>query len=143
MNSQYATWQRGSHGRVTNCNDCHVPHDNFIRKYLFKANDGLRHATYFTFHWEPQVIRIKEAGINVVQENCIRCHENIVHKVSLNNINLMTEDKGSIVLCWNCHRDTPHGTVNSLSATQYARMPKLTPLIPDWLNKIIKTKVQN
>ena len=31
-----------------------IPHTNFVAKYLFKANDGLRHATYFTMRWEPQ-----------------------------------------------------------------------------------------
>ena len=35
MAPQYATWQNGSHGRVTVCNDCHVPQDNFIKKYFF------------------------------------------------------------------------------------------------------------
>ncbi len=44
MFPEYATWERGSHGRVANCNDCHVPQDNVLRKYLFKAQDGLRHA---------------------------------------------------------------------------------------------------
>ncbi|MFA7229321.1 MAG: cytochrome c nitrite reductase small subunit, partial [Melioribacteraceae bacterium] len=87
MYPQYATWERGSHGRGITCNDCHVPQDNFINKYLFKANDGLRHATYFTMRWEPQVIRIKDAGKEAVQENCIRCHNNIVHPIALRSIN--------------------------------------------------------
>ena len=70
MFPQYSSWQHSSHARVATCNDCHVPQDNFIRKYLFKATDGLRHSTMFTFRLEPQVIRIKDAGRNVVQENC-------------------------------------------------------------------------
>jgi cytochrome c nitrite reductase small subunit len=49
MNPQFATWQRGSHGRVATCNDCHVPHDNIAHTYYFKAQDGLRHSTMFTF----------------------------------------------------------------------------------------------
>ena len=57
MYPEYATWERGSHGRVATCNDCHVPQDNFIRKYAFKASDGFRHASMFTFRMEPQVIR--------------------------------------------------------------------------------------
>ena len=32
--------------------DGHVPHDSFIRKYYFKASDGLRHATIFTLRKE-------------------------------------------------------------------------------------------
>ena len=66
MNPYYATWQNGSHGRVTVCNDCHVPQDNFKKKYFFKASDGLRHSYVFTFRLEPQVIIIKQAGKNAV-----------------------------------------------------------------------------
>ena len=39
--------------------------------------------TMFTFRMEPQVIRIKDAGRDVVQENCIRCHANYLHPISL------------------------------------------------------------
>ena len=46
---EFATWERGSHGRVTNCNDCHVPQDNIFRKHFFKTSDGLRHTSMFTF----------------------------------------------------------------------------------------------
>jgi cytochrome c nitrite reductase small subunit len=60
MAPQYATWQNGSHGRVTVCNDCHVPQDNIVSKYFFKASDGLRHSFMFTFRLEPQVIQIKQ-----------------------------------------------------------------------------------
>src|SRR5687767_12925336 len=56
MVPQFATWQASSHGRVTNCNDCHVPQDSTWRKYWFKANDGLRHSVLFTLRMERQVI---------------------------------------------------------------------------------------
>ena len=75
MNPQYATWNHSSHREVANCNDCHVPHNNVVNKYFFKAKDGLRHATIFTLRAEPQVIFIKDEGKEVVQQNCIRCHE--------------------------------------------------------------------
>lgn len=143
MNPQYATWQRSSHGNVTTCNDCHVPHNNIFNKYLFKAKDGLRHATIFTMRWEPQVIQIKEAGKNVVQQNCIRCHQNIVHKVSIQNVTFDNYEKGEGLLCWSCHRETPHGRVNSLSSAPYARVPQLTPVIPDWLQNFISSKEKN
>jgi cytochrome c nitrite reductase small subunit len=133
MAPQYATWQHGSHGRVTTCNDCHVPHDTFVRKYLFKARDGLRHASMFTLRLEPQVIRIKEAGIGVVQENCIRCHGHLVDRVSLKEVTAMSAHAGDGPLCWSCHRETPHGRVNSLASTPYARVPYPATVIPDWL----------
>lgn len=142
MNSYYASWQRGSHGRVATCNDCHVPHDNFVSKYLFKANDGLRHATYFTMRWEPQVIQIKDAGKKAVQENCIRCHSNIIHPIAMRSINNASVEDQTQKYCWECHRQTPHGRVNSLSSTPYARVPALEPVVPEWLDKFIAEEKQ-
>lgn len=136
MTTEFASWQRSSHARVATCNDCHVPHSNFISKYFFKAKDGVRHATMFTFRLEPQVIVIKEAGINVVQENCMRCHEHQIDQSYLSRpINLSEKEKGIGRFCWDCHREVPHGRVKSLSAYPYARVPQLEPVLPDWLNK--------
>lgn len=144
MAPYHATWERGSHGRVATCNDCHIPHDNFIHSYLFKAQDGLRHSYVFTFRLEPQVIRIKQAGKEVVQQNCIRCHENLIHPVSLraiSNQKIQSEGDG---YCWDCHRETPHGRVNSLSSAPYARVPKLSSPIPEWIEQnIIKNESKN
>ncbi|MCK7529866.1 MAG: NapC/NirT family cytochrome c [Marinilabiliales bacterium] len=44
MTPQFATWSHSAHRSVTDCNACHVPHDSFVRKYYFKASDGLRHS---------------------------------------------------------------------------------------------------
>jgi cytochrome c nitrite reductase small subunit len=135
MYPEYATWERGSHGRVATCNDCHVPQDNFIRKYAFKASDGFRHASMFTFRMEPQVIRIKEAGRNVVQENCIRCHSNYLHPVSLRAIGAKSIYEESDKLCWDCHRETPHGRVHSLSSAENIIRPELKPVVPEWIKQ--------
>ena len=141
MAPQFATWERGSHGKVTNCNDCHVPQDNFINKYLFKASDGLRHSFMFTFRLEPQVIQIKHAGKKAVQQNCIRCHSNVIHPISLRAISAKSIIEEEERYCWDCHRETPHGRVNSLSSTPYARVPVSSPIMPDWItNTISKTK---
>lgn len=140
MYPQYATWERGSHGRVATCNDCHVPHNNVFSKYLFKAQDGLRHATYFTMRWEPQVITIKEAGKKAVQANCVRCHSNLIHPIGLRAINNNSVEDQTGKYCWECHRETPHGRVNSLSSTPYASVPQLEPAIPQWLQKFTESK---
>jgi len=142
MVPQFATWEKGSHGRVATCNDCHVPQDNFFAKYYFKASDGLRHATMFTLRLEPQVIQIKDAGKKAVQDNCIRCHSDLVHPIALRSISndlIINEDER---FCWDCHRETPHGRVNSLSSTPHAITPRLTPALPEWLNGIIKKEKQ-
>lgn len=134
MDPQYATWQHGSHGRVATCNDCHVPHDSVFRKYFFKAKDGSRHASMFMLRMEPQVIRIHEAGTEVVQENCLRCHGKLVGDTQdyAGGVHHDTARK-----CWECHRETPHGRVNSLASTPNARVPGLSPAVPEWLTKAI------
>lgn len=130
MYTQYASWRISSHARIATCNDCHVPQDNIFRKYFFKASDGLRHSTMFTFRLEPQVIRIKEAGINVVQENCKRCHSNLI-----NHTQLITNESDKERKCWSCHEETPHGTVNSLSSFPNVHVPQIDPIIPEWIKE--------
>lgn len=140
MTPQFATWQRSSHARVATCNDCHVPQDNPFRTYAFKASDGLRHSFMFTFRLEPEVIRIKDAGRDVVQENCIRCHLKIMDQLSLVSVTGEMSEHGGGKLCWECHRETPHGTVTSLSSFPMARVPRVTPVMPEWLDKFISNE---
>ncbi len=140
MTSEYVTWQRSSHSKVATCNDCHVPHDNFLKKYLFKASDGMRHATIFTLRAEPEVIKIKEAGIKVVQENCIRCHGKFLHSGTLLKADASKALEGKEKLCWECHRETPHGRVHSLSSTPYATIPQPTPVFPEWISNQTQQK---
>lgn len=124
MNPEYATWERSSHGRVTNCNDCHVPHDNVFNKYRFKMEDGLRHSAMFTLRMEPQVIKARPEALHVIQQNCIRCHQGQLAHTKLG---------GSERSCTECHREVPHGRVHSLSTTPNAAVPPLAPVIPEWM----------
>jgi cytochrome c nitrite reductase small subunit len=128
MTTQYVTWQHSSHGRVATCNDCHVPHTSLPATYAFKAKDGLWHSTVFTMRWEPQVIRLSERAVPVVEGNCRRCHAQVIENVSL----AVHQDKDK--RCWDCHRDVPHGTVRSLSATPGIFQPRL-PEFDDLMQK--------
>ncbi len=135
MSPQYATWNHSSHREVAHCNDCHVPHNNVFNKFYFKAKDGLRHATMFTLRMEPQVIFIHEAGAGVVHNNCIRCHSK-----QLTDPKLAIMVKGLDVhrtdrKCWDCHREVPHGRVNSLSSVPYAKVPLPESPVPDWIKE--------
>jgi len=139
MAPQYATWGHSSHRETATCNDCHVPHDNVARKYYFKAKDGLNHATKFTLKAERQVIFIGEEGKGVVKENCVRCHSNLFDQTKL-----ISQTKGNFKVhntdreCWECHREVPHGRVNSLSSVPNAKVPVLESPVPDWLKEIIE-----
>ena len=128
MNTQYSDWAHSSHRNVAVCNDCHVPHDNIFHKYLFKAQDGLRHATIFTLRNEPNSIYIREAGRKAVQINCVRCHEHATGMQFLGSImpGYMSHLKER--RCMDCHRETPHSRVNSIASTP---------------NALVKTKLES
>ena len=133
MAPQYATWSHSSHRERAHCNDCHVPHNNFFNKYFFKAKDGIRHATMFTLRLEPQVIEIKHAGKKVVQDNCIRCHEKLLEDDAVKPLTAQAHSQRAERKCWECHRETPHGRVNSLTSVPNARVPIPGSPVPDWL----------
>lgn len=132
MAPQYATYAHSSHREWATCNDCHVPHNNIFSKYYFKAKDGLRHATMFTLRLEPQVIFIKDEGKEVVQQNCIRCHNKLLD-VDAKLAQKQFVHKRTDRSCVDCHREIPHGRVNSLSSTPNARVPVPSSPVPDWL----------
>jgi len=138
MGPQYATWFHSAHRENASCNDCHIPHDNIFNTYFFKAKDGLRHATVFTQHAEPQVIRIKKEGQEVVQQNCIRCHTNLITDSKLLAKTDTYQHERKEKQCWTCHRETPHGRINSLSSTPHAKVPLADSPVPDWLKSLTK-----
>lgn len=143
MQPEYASWFHSSHQRVANCNDCHVPHNNVFNKYYFKAKDGLRHATMFTLRAEPQVIKMHKPGQNVVQQNCLRCHQQMFDH---NIIELKHQGFQSVTetrQCWECHRTTPHGSVKGLATVPNALVPILGPIVPDWLKIRMKESKNN
>ncbi|TRX70468.1 cytochrome c nitrite reductase small subunit [Carboxylicivirga sp. M1479] len=136
MGPQYATWNHSAHREAATCNDCHVPHDNVFNTYYFKAKDGMRHATMFTLRAEPQVIFIKEEGQHVVQQNCVRCHTQLITNdkvlAQVPDVHQNIDDR----FCWECHRETPHGRVNSLSSVPDARIPVPESPLPDWIKDL-------
>lgn len=139
MTPQYTTWKHSSHREVASCNDCHVPQDNVFKKYFFKAKDGMYHSYVFTTRGEPEVIKMHEAGTEVVHNNCIRCHQDQVTDAALTatvtNHNAHRTDR----LCWECHKEVPHGKIHSLSSIKYYGKvdAKHQETVPDWLSSYI------
>lgn len=135
----YETWEKSSHRHWAHCNDCHVPQDNAVNKYAFKAMDGLYHAAVFTFKAEPQVIRPRDASREVIMNNCIRCHTQLnTEFVKTGMISYSEVKEGEGKACWDCHRDIPHTTVSNLSSTPNAVAPLPQSPVPDWLKNIMK-----
>lgn len=126
MTDAYASWQRGSHGLVAGCVDCHVPHSNAVAGYAFKGRDGARHSWVFTLRREPQVLRLSAGAVPVVQSNCVRCHGRQLEMVRLAPVGERP--------CWDCHNNV-HGRVQSLSSSPEGLRPPLPRAAPAWLMK--------
>jgi len=141
MNPQYANWAHNSHRRITTCNDCHVPHNNFVNKYFFKAKDGLKHATMFTFRLEPQVIVMETNTRPMVQKNCIRCHNHTISMKFMRSVLPCYKNHLEERYCLDCHREEPHSLVNGLSSTPNAlNIQKTRERVPKWLIKELKAE---
>jgi cytochrome c nitrite reductase small subunit len=88
---------------------------------------------------ERQVILIGKEGKEAVKENCIRCHTNLFDQSKL-----ISQTKGNYQvhyinrICWECHREVPHGRVNSLSSVPNAKVPVPESPVPEWLKEIIE-----
>lgn len=103
MRPQYDAWQKASHHHVAVCVDCHLPHA-FVAKYLAKAENGIRHGEKFTTQRFVEPIVVQARGRAILQENCLRCHGDLVHAI------VDTHRGGESDLpCTHCHAGVGHG----------------------------------
>ncbi len=100
MQSQYDSWQKSSHHTVAVCADCHLPAHG-IKKYVAKAMHGWNHSKGFTLQDFPEPIRVSEATVHDLQDNCLRCHGDLVHAQS--------GGRDGAPSCRHCHADVGHG----------------------------------
>jgi cytochrome c nitrite reductase small subunit len=112
MQSQYDSWQKSSHHAVAVCVDCHLPHD-FVGKYIAKADNGWHHSKGFTLQDFHEPIMIKAPNARILQDNCLACHEDIVHELVV-GVNGPAEE----VRCVHCHVTVGHGEVTGLGGPE-------------------------
>jgi cytochrome c nitrite reductase small subunit len=103
MNEQYASWTKAPHHAAAKCIDCHLPHD-FVGKYVAKAENGYHHSKGFTLQDFHEPILIKERNAQILQENCLHCHEDFVHDIVRGSTTA-----ADAVRCVHCHRSVGHG----------------------------------
>ena len=141
MTPYHQSWNHSSHAQWATCNDCHVPQDNILKGYAFKAKDGLYHAAVFTLRKEPQAIRPRDESYEVIMNNCIRCHTQLnTEFVKTGMISYCDVKEGKGKACWDCHTEVPHTKVSSLSASPNAIVPLPASPVPDWLKERMKNK---
>ncbi len=115
MQPQYDSWQKSSHHTVAVCVDCHLPHD-MAGKYLAKASNGYHHSKGFTLQDFEEPIRIKPPNEMILQENCIGCHQDMVHQLVPGS-----PTDADAVRCVHCHRDAGHGPTLGLGGPVTAK----------------------
>lgn len=103
MRPQYDAWQKASHHTVATCVDCHLP-QAFIPKYLAKASNGWHHSKGFTLQDFDEPIQIKPGNSSILQENCLRCHADAVHRMVAG-----ARTDRDAVTCVHCHATVGHG----------------------------------
>ncbi|HLE10742.1 MAG: cytochrome c nitrite reductase small subunit [Bdellovibrionales bacterium RIFOXYD12_FULL_39_22] len=103
MNHQYDSWIASGHHHVATCNDCHMPSTSF-NKLLAKALNGWNHSVAFTLENYHRPIQIKEYNKNILQRNCIRCHQALMEDTLLN----LYKEGHSMNLCIHCHKNIGH-----------------------------------
>lgn len=112
MNDVYNDWSRGSHAQKiagkprATCNDCHLPHE-FVEKWVAKAESGVAHAYAFTFKLDvlPTNLSATAKSKDMIQENCVRCHGDMVSSV----VNPTTNPHSNNALsCVSCHASVGH-----------------------------------
>ena len=79
------------------CNECHAPH-NLITKIPFKTKEGARDVFKTVTSNVPDLIHPGDDTLNVVHNNCLRCHGSVIKEV-----NMLSKDR-----CTDCHRHVPH-----------------------------------
>ncbi|MBN2242573.1 MAG: cytochrome c nitrite reductase small subunit [Acidobacteria bacterium] len=106
MRPQYDAWQKASHHTAATCADCHLPAE-FPVKYFVKAENGWSHSKGFTMQNFHEPIMIKPKNIEILQNNCLRCHADLLSAESF----AYTEGAPR---CVRCHDAVGHGEAAGL-----------------------------
>jgi cytochrome c nitrite reductase small subunit len=114
MQPQYDAWQKASHHDVAVCVDCHLP-QAFFAKYLAKAENGYRHGERFTTQNFVEPIVVQAPGRAILQENCVRCHGDLVHAILPPAIeDRAARQEAQSLPCTHCHANAGHGEKTGL-----------------------------
>jgi len=108
MRPQYDSWQKASHHTAAGCVDCHLPPSG-LAKWIAKADNGYRHSKAFTLQDFHEPIRITPGNAAILQDNCLRCHGDLVHELAPG-----FRDAGDDVSCVHCHSSVGHGPLAGL-----------------------------
>ena len=103
MKEPVADYKLASHNHQ-DCAECHLPHDN-LAIYLFeKGRTGMIDTYHEVLRDYPAHIQLSKSGKDIVNKNCLRCHETAMENVKLKAAPMDTGD------CMKCHSRVAHGS---------------------------------
>jgi len=102
MTREVVTLERSAHHQLA-CLDCHSP-TGFFEKPVEEIQSASRHLFIFMTNQTPDIIKPLEHSRQIVQSRCVQCHSG-----TLGDSHAADSSNGSM-LCFECHRETPHGT---------------------------------
>lgn len=105
LEQQYEAWSHAGAHRRKLCVDCHLPNQNTALHYVWKSIDGIKDLTLFYTGMTSGTPKLSSNGSEVLQANCIRCHESAVEFIS-------QERK-----CWECHRRLQHRRTGAMATS--------------------------
>lgn len=108
MQREYDSWQKSGHHHAAVCIDCHLP-ESFVPKYLAKAENGWRHGKLFTTGGFVEPIEVKPAGLQILQDNCVRCHGALTADMRRAGPAVSGHADARNLPCIHCHDDAGHG----------------------------------
>jgi cytochrome c nitrite reductase small subunit len=120
MQVHFDSWQHSSHREHATCVDCHLPKGDAVKKLMAKSRDGFAHSKAMTFKSYDYNLRISDDAATRIQDNCVRCHEELVSQMS-ESAALYGRTTSHVPMgrmCWDCHRAMPHGTTRNITSTQ-------------------------
>ncbi len=94
MRTHREAWLLGGHHRHATCSDCHAPH-GLAQASVTGAQNAWERPLRFARQDSADPIRLRAAGSEVLEANCVRCHRQ------------MAPD-GNAVGCVRCHPGTGH-----------------------------------
>jgi cytochrome c nitrite reductase small subunit len=97
MQTQHDAWIKTAVHRNIDCVKCHLPYSDPLAHLFWKGYDGIKDVIFFYGRFYGDRIETSGHGVNTIQKNCVRCHQNMVSMMDTDSRN-----------CWSCHRRMNH-----------------------------------
>ncbi|MBJ6725051.1 cytochrome c nitrite reductase small subunit [Geomesophilobacter sediminis] len=103
MEEEHTAWSHAGAHRRLRCVDCHLPEGNPVVHYVWKGIDGMKDVICFHTGHVPERIELSAHGAEVVQANCVRCHQSTLAGIDTTR------------RCWGCHRQLRHRLTGTMA----------------------------